>query len=270
MAAPYSPSATYSFSSYPLGSSDSEVQQLRTRILSYIQARVCSGERYSETKLAREAGIAQQTLNDLLRGKTASVTRLTRTKLIDFLENNPPAQRAFSNNIGPAAALMMLRRSSAPACAPGTGGLPSPTQSPSSQSSGAGSPPSGVLQLPGGAPAALLGLQQLQQLQAAAAAAGVNQSPTSAAPFSAADYHSMLMAQRFLMGTPSVLPPVYGRFYSAAYLPTPGSPTSGAGPAPAQAAPSPAPAPAPVTLASSAPAAVGPCPSGQPEPAPTA
>jgi hypothetical protein len=62
--------------------------------MSHIQARIASGERYSETKLAREAGIAQQTLNDFLRAKTTSVTRLTRIKLIDFLENRPSSQSA--------------------------------------------------------------------------------------------------------------------------------------------------------------------------------
>jgi DNA-binding Xre family transcriptional regulator len=110
---------SYSFSSYPVVSNDTEIQQLRTRIMSYIQARVCTGERYSETKLAREAGVAQQTVNDLLRGKTASVTRLTRTKLIDFLENNPPSSAASNTTIlGPAAALMMIRRTSPPVPSP--------------------------------------------------------------------------------------------------------------------------------------------------------
>jgi hypothetical protein len=75
-------------------SADAEVQQLRTRIMAHIQARIASGERYSETKLAREAGIAQQTLNDFLRAKTTSVTRLTRIKLIDFLENRPSSHAA--------------------------------------------------------------------------------------------------------------------------------------------------------------------------------
>jgi len=88
MAAPAAPAAP-AVSHFPNTVTDAEVQMLRNRILAHIQARISAGERYSETKLAREARIAQQTLNDFLRSKTNSVTRLTKTKLLDFLEAHP-------------------------------------------------------------------------------------------------------------------------------------------------------------------------------------
>jgi hypothetical protein len=81
---------------------DSEVQLLRARVQAHIQARMTAGERYSETKLAREAGIAQQTLNDFLRCKTNSVTRLTRIKLTDFLDAQSGQPR--SSQVDPYAA----------------------------------------------------------------------------------------------------------------------------------------------------------------------
>jgi len=93
-------------------------EQLSARIHAYIQAHQASGERYSQAQLARLIGIAQQTLNDLLRGKVNSITRLTHIKIIEFLEQNPappptaPLARADTGGLGPATALMMLRRDS--------------------------------------------------------------------------------------------------------------------------------------------------------------
>jgi hypothetical protein len=88
---------------------EGEMEQFRKRILMYIRARVYAGERYNESRLARDAGLSQQTLNDLLRGKTMRVSRLTRTKITDFMENNPaPSNTTMAS--GSATALMMLSR----------------------------------------------------------------------------------------------------------------------------------------------------------------
>jgi hypothetical protein len=88
-------------SSYPATLPDAEAQALRKRVQAYLQRKITAGERYSETKLAREAGVAQQTLNDFMRCKTNCVTRLTRIKLTEFLESH--GDSAAGANTGPAA-----------------------------------------------------------------------------------------------------------------------------------------------------------------------
>lgn len=66
-----------------------EIEQFRKQIIAYIQIRKLTGERYNENRFAKAAGLKQQTLNDLLRGKTTRITKKTRTKITDFMENNP-------------------------------------------------------------------------------------------------------------------------------------------------------------------------------------
>ena len=61
-------------------------RRLRLRIKKYIFLRKRSDPNYSETKFAKNVGLAQQTVNDLMRGKTSFVIQRIYVAIMSYID----------------------------------------------------------------------------------------------------------------------------------------------------------------------------------------